>query len=209
MMATYIETIRLENGHFHLLDLHSQRMAATIGEAFGHAAEVPDLEGALRAVGSVPSNGTYKCRIVYDSGIREIEILPYEPRIVKSLRAVAADPRLDYHLKSCDRSALTALAAQRGNCDEVIITRDGFITDTSYTNLLLHGRDGIYTPRRPLLRGVMRQHLLNEGLIKEADLTLADLAPDNPLGITRVTLINAMLPPATAPVIPIDKIQLY
>ena len=204
----FIETIRLEGGRFHLLELHQQRLAATLREVYGGSVCVPDIEAALGSLCDIPDTGIYKCRIVYDTDIREIELLPYSPRTVKTLKAVEADASLDYHLKSCDRTALSALAEQKGNCDEVIIIRNGLVTDTSYTNLVFHSNDRLYTPRLPLLKGVMRQHLLTEGLLTEgllteADIRREDLVEGNRFGITGVSLINAMLPLEYAPVIPI------
>lgn len=56
-------------------------------------------------------------------------------REIRSLRLVAADDELDYHLKYADRSALARLLQRRDDCDEILIVRDGAITDTSYSNV--------------------------------------------------------------------------
>ena len=203
---TYIETIRLENGRFHLLKLHQQRLTATVRELYACDIDVPDIRTALDSIGSIPKNGTYKCRILYDTTICEIEFQAYQTRTVKSLKVIESDSSLDYHLKSSDRSALSVLASRKGSCDEIIIVRNGLITDTSYTNLVFHGKNGLYTPRQPLLKGVMRHYLLNKRTIQEIDLSPEDIAPANRLGITKVSLINAMLPLESAPVIPISEI---
>ena len=202
----YIETIRLENGHFHLLELHQLRMSATIREVYGNNIVVPDIRDNLGIVADIPAYGIYKCRIVYDNDIHDIEFKPYTPRDVRSLKVVEAPAGLDYHLKSCDRSALSSLALSRGDCDEVIILRDGLITDTSYTNLVFRSDEGLYTPRTPLLKGVMRSHLLKNGIIHEIDIRPEDIRPGNRLGITGVSLINAMLPLGFGPVIPVSDI---
>ena len=68
------------------------------------------------------------------------------------------------------------------------------------------GKNGLYTPRQPLLKGVMRHYLLNKRTLQEIDLSPEDIAPANRLGITKVSLINAMLPLESAPVIPISEI---
>lgn len=205
-MKEYVETIRLEQARFHLLPLHQQRMAATIREAYGDQLGVPSLEAALTSAIEIPDGAIYKCRVVYGTDIRKIEILPYSPRKVSSLRLVTAPSGLDYHLKTTDRTALSALAAEKGDYDEVIIVRDGLVTDTSYTNLLFKSAEGMLTPRTPLLAGTMRRRLLDEGLATPADITPSDLLPGNKLGITHAILINAMMPPASAPSIPISQI---
>nr|MBD5376339.1 hypothetical protein [Bacteroides sp.] len=204
-MSLYIETIRLEHCRFHHLPLHRQRMSATISEAFGSHAAEPLLEAALRTV-SIPGSGLYKCRVTYDTVIHQIDLEPYTPRPVRTLRIVNAPSSLDYHLKSADRTALTRLAALRGTCDEIIIVKNGLITDTTYTNLLFKAPEAIYTPRTPLLRGTMRQQLLDSGLIIPTDLTPSDITPGNPLGITHAILINAMMSPEKAPAVAVTDI---
>lgn len=203
----FIETIRLENGRFHLLELHQQRLETTVREIYGHNLIVPDIKTAFSEIGNIPVSGIYKCRVVYDTEIREIEILPYTPRTVRSLRVVDADADIDYHLKSCDRDALSALASQKEECDEVIIMRDGLVTDTSYTNLVFHGKDGLYTPGAPLLKGVIRRHLMQTGILTEIAIHREDMMVGNRLGITGVSLINAMLPLGATAIIPIENIQ--
>jgi 4-amino-4-deoxychorismate lyase len=76
----------------------------------------------------------------------------------------------------------------RGEADEVIIVRRALITDTSYSNLAFRSRGQWYTPATPLLRGTMRESLLACGLLREANITPADL----PL-YDAVCLINAMM----------------
>ncbi|MDE5635207.1 MAG: aminotransferase class IV [Muribaculaceae bacterium] len=98
------------------------------------------------------------------------------------------------------------LRLQRGDCDEILIIKDTLITDTSYSNIIFTGTDGIYTPRSPLLAGVMRQHLIDSGTLIEHDLTVSDIRPGNPLGITSAYMINAMLPPGAASPIPVGQI---
>ena len=80
MTTRYIETIRLENGLFHLLDLHQQRLTATVREIYGEEIIVPDIKTALSAIADIPVDGIYKCRIVYDTEISEIEFQPYTRR---------------------------------------------------------------------------------------------------------------------------------
>ena len=59
----------------------------------------------------------------------------------------------DYSLKYQDRSKLDRLFAMRGDRDEVLITINGIITDTSYSNVVLFDGSTWYTPEQPLLEG--------------------------------------------------------
>ena len=207
MTHTFIETIRFENGFFHLLDRHLQRMEMTVREIYGPGTVVPDIKAALAACARVKCSEVLKYRITYDWKIRNIEVIPYIPRIIRNLKIVESPSCLDYHLKRSDRSQLEALFSCRGACDEVLIIKDGLITDTSYTNVVFKGTEDLYTPRLPLLHGVMRRHLLNEGIVKERDLQLSDIVPGNPLGIAEVFLINAMLPLNAIP--PVNVCDVY
>lgn len=206
----FIETIRYEHGRFHLLDLHQRRMEATVREAYGpySTGHIPLLHEILHHPMHRDTCGdsVFKYRIIYDTRIRSIEYTPYIPRDIRSLMTVKAPATLDYHLKRSDRTALDNLRLQRGDCDEILIIKDSLITDTSYSNIIFKGTDGIYTPRAPLLAGVMRQHLLDTGAIIEYDLTVSDILPGNPLGITEAYMINAMLTPGAASPVPTGQI---
>lgn len=119
--------------------------------------------------------------------MEKVEYASYAMRPIRSLRVVC-DDSIGYDYKSVDRSALNALVTKRGNCDEIVIVKNGMVTDSSYTNLALYDGHEWLTPRRPLLLGTKRAFLLDQGLLKEADLTLADLRRAQ-----RVSLFNAMI----------------
>ena len=116
-----------------------------------------------------------KCRIVYGRSLSEISFAPYVPREIRSLRLVAADDELDYHLKYADRSALARLLQRRDDCDEILIVRDGAITDTSYSNVAFFDGRKYVTPDTFLLNGTRRQYLLGTGVLTECRITPSDL----------------------------------
>ena len=119
-------------------------------------------------------------------GIEQVEYIPYVMRCIQSLQIVT-DDAIDYSYKSTDRSALNALLAQRGNCDDIIIVKNGLVTDTSFTNIAIYDGTHWLTPRTPLLAGTQRARLLDEGSIQVADIT-----PDMLRQAQRVRLFNAM-----------------
>lgn len=108
-------------------------------------------------------------------------------RTISSLQVVC-DDTISYSYKSCDRSQLNALAAKKGDCDEIIIVKNNLITDTSFTNLAIFDGNNWLTPKHPLLHGTQRALLLDNGLIKEADITVDDL-----IKAKRIRLFNAMI----------------
>ena len=72
--------------------------------------------------------------------------------------------------------------------DDIIIVKDGLITDASYANLIFWDGENWFTPNTPLLKGVQREKLLKDGLIQEKEIKPSDLA-----SYQKVALINAML----------------
>jgi len=108
-------------------------------------------------------------------------------RPVHSLRLVTCD-EIDYSYKSTDRQCLNDLFAQRGGHDDILIIRDGLLTDTSICNVALWNGTSWITPARPLLCGTMRAYLLDKGLVQAEDIPVEDLPK-----YTRIRLFNALI----------------
>lgn len=199
-----VETIRVTDGTFRHLPLHIDRMRRSCLELYG--SPPPELRLTERDVPSDLMKGEVKCRVVYSTDIVSIGFTRYTPRTIRSLRTVT-DDSADYHLKLSDRRSLEALASRKGEADEILIIRNGLVTDTSFSNILCVCGDRWLTPAEPLLRGVMRQRLIEERRAIETDITPDMLLPGNRAGITAVILINAMLPPGKIPPIPLSGIM--
>ena len=184
MRQQFIETIKIADGQVLKLPYHQARMTDTIGHFFPSTA-VPSLESLLCPT---PCMTLYKARVLYGAqGVEDIQYSPYTKRVIRSLRIVE-DNSIDYPYKSTCRTRLNQLAAMRGEQDEVIIVKRGFVTDTSFSNIALleHGR--WVTPKHPLLPGTQRARLLHEGILQEDDIT-----PERLMQAEAVALINAML----------------
>lgn len=133
--------------------------------------------------------GIHKCRVLYGREIEEITCTPYQMREVSSLRLIAADT-VDYTYKSANRDELNALYARRGVADDVLIVKDGFLTDTSIANVALYDEkmEMWCTPSRPLLRGTKRAELIDKKIIVEREI------PQSHLGeYSKIMLFNAMI----------------
>jgi len=182
-MSLFFETIRIENGIPQHLHYHNLRLNRTIRENFSLSPRY-DLHDFLQ-VPPDAEKGTYRCKICYDTEIREITFTPYRRRNYRALRILDAD--IDYRYKSCDRSALETLYNRRGDCDDVLIVKHGLLCDTTIANIALY--DGLrwYTPKTALLEGTTRARLLEEGLLQTTDLTADDLRK-----CTKFALMNAM-----------------
>ncbi|GHB68536.1 4-amino-4-deoxychorismate lyase [Persicitalea jodogahamensis] len=146
------------------------------------------------------NDGKHKCRITYGAEIVNIEWEKYQPRTIGSLRVVKADG-LDYAHKYKDRQALNSLYDQRGSCDDVLIMRQGFITDTSYANIALFDGAGWYTPEHPLLAGTQRAYLLDQEIIKPRAIRADDIP-----AYVHLRLFNAMLPWEEGPTLEIERL---
>lgn len=184
-MPRFIESIKLLDGEYLNLPYHEERMYNTLWQVTGvkptrTLSQLLDLE--LR-----PSRGLYKCRVVYSEDRHYVEYVPYTMKPVGSLKLVKNDA-IDYKYKFEDRNELNEMFNQRGACDDVIIAKNGFVTDASYANLLLKFGNDWVTPTTCLFNGVMRQCLLAEGKIQEDEIRVNDL-----IRFDSVKLINALL----------------
>ncbi len=146
---------------------HEQRFEASYRKFFGRKPGFSLWEG-LSLEGADPSL-TYKLRIRYNASGTRWELAEYRSRLPETLRLVW-DDTVEYALKYSDRQALDRLAAQRDGADDVLIIREGLVTDSSYCNILFWDGREVTTPKRPLLEGTCRARLLAEKRIAEADI---------------------------------------
>jgi 4-amino-4-deoxychorismate lyase len=181
-MCQFIETMRIINGHVLHLDVHHARANAA-------RREVLNLHETIDFSGVIPRDiapGVYKCRVIFGAEITGVHIERYAPRRISSLALIDGGD-IDYAYKYADRTAIEALYAQRGTCDDILIIKDGLITDTSYANIVLSDGHRWYTPDAPLLAGTMRQRLLEKGMIREVQIRVQDLPH-----FRKFVLVNAM-----------------
>lgn len=195
-MCQLFETIRIADGKPGNLDLHEERLNRSRRKLFG-------LKDDLRLSDyiQVPeecSTGVFRCRVIYGQEVVSTEFTPYVPAPVRSLRMVHADNLL-YDHKYLDRSRLAGLI-NRDIADDILIVKDGFVTDTSYSNIVFTDGHEWVTPDTPLLHGTMRDRLLREGTIKAERITIDTLSR-----FSHFRLINAMLR-FESPLLPIANI---
>lgn len=183
-MYRLFETLCIRNGIAENLPWHRQRLESSYRTLFGKAPEF-DLEEII----NVPPGyrrGIFRCRLDYDRHHWKIQFTPYVLKEIESLQLVE-DNTIDYHHKYTDRNQLDALFALRGQCDDVLVIKDGRITDTSMANVILWNGQEWLTPATPLLEGTCRARLLSQGKIRASEIGAADL-----WSFSEVRLINAM-----------------
>ena len=195
-----IETIRVFNRKFENLPWHEARLNRTRAALWSFADNLT-LSNLLE-IPQPLDEGLYKCRVVYRNQIERVEFEAYSPRIVQSLRLIEIK-NLDYQYKYADRSLLNAAFAQRGQAHDVLMLRDGMVTDTSYANIAFFDGQNWLTPAQPMLEGTRRAQLLANGRIKTQKISADDLHK-----FVCARLINAMLDFDTTPTIPVAAIAL-
>ncbi len=183
-MSLLIETIRIINGGVENLEYHNARMNESRKELFD-SRELLDLSHYVQCPGYFGQSLTM-CRVLYDKFIREIDYVNYELRSIKTIQLVT-DNDVVYNHKYADRSSLDKLWHFRKAADEVLIVKEGRITDCINYNVALKSRSKWYTPAFPLLKGTARQRLMDEGQLEEEKIMIENLGD-----YSEIALINAM-----------------
>lgn len=183
-MCRLFESIRLEHGELQQLKLHEARMQRSRKELWNLTD--PIRLGEIVIPGDF-KRGIFKCRIIYKDSIESVEFLPYGIRKLKSLKLVTADT-LEYNHKYLDRTPIQEILLQNIDYDDVVIVKNGFVTDSSYSNLAFFDGRRWITPASPLLHGIRRQYLLDHDMIVEMD-----IRPENLGNFSEVSFINAMM----------------
>ena len=184
-MSLLLESIKLQNGEYHNLFYHEQRMNLAFKVLFGED-QWFNLEEFLLPL-ERPDSGLYKCRITYDDQSKDVQFLPYTPTAIKRVKLVE-DNDIHYEHKFVDRKNIDRLFSRREECDDILIVKNGRITDSSYANVVFRRKGQWYTPWSALLKGTMRQNLLEWNDISEEDIFVEDIK-----NFESFKLINAML----------------
>jgi 4-amino-4-deoxychorismate lyase len=197
-MSLLIESLKLKDGFLFNLETHQCRINRAMDELFPTGDRI-DLSKAI----SIPkeyNSGIYKVRVSYGPTIEKIEFESYAFRPVKSLKVVYHDT-IDYHLKYSDRQILQQLFERRGDCDDIIIVKNGLVTDSFAANLLFYDGKEWVTPSTPLLKGTKRQLLLDQRIIVEKEISEEDI-----WNYQNVGLINAMIDFEEMPVVSMERV---
>ena len=188
-----IQDGKLINLHWHEVRFHN---------AYSYHYDQPPPFNLLEGLGIPPefAQGKVKLRIRYNQQDRNFHFEHYQFQKIQSLQLVYT-MELDYQYKYSQREKLETLFAKRGNCDDVLIVREGWITDSSYANVVFFDGKDWWTPKNPLLEGTCRARLLAQGIIKEAELGVEDIK-----NFKGLKLVNA-LRDLNQPMIPISRLM--
>lgn len=181
-MSRFIESICCIDGVAMNLDWHQRRVDHVFCKHF-HT----DSFRLAEIITDVPPKGTYKCRLVYHDSPQSLEFLSYTPRSVKSLKVVHSN-NVNYAYKYEDRNQINVLLDRRQECEEILIVKNGLITDSSYANVALYNGREWHTPKYPLLEGTKRAQYIQNTLLVPKNIEITSL-----YRYQKVSLINAML----------------
>ncbi len=176
-----LETIKIEDGKVSNLSYHQARCNES-RKALFNSTDRLDLSSFIQA----PPKGLYRCRILYDEKIHSVEYIPYSPKEIHTLKIVSSD--LEYNHKYANRDALNKLLQEQSDADEIIIEKEGYLTDTTIANIAFYDGEQWFTPEKPLLKGTMRAKLLDEGFLHTKKIKKEEITD-----YTHVALMNAMI----------------
>jgi 4-amino-4-deoxychorismate lyase len=198
-MSRFIEAIKCKNGQLYNTEYHTARFNLTMKENYSNNSHV-DLDKLIK-IPAKCNEGLFKCRIIYSDQIHNIEFLPYQPQKINSLKLVE-DNGIEYSYKFADRKRLNELFEKRGSADDILIVKNGCITDSYFANSVFSDGQKWWTPDTPLLPGTKRASLIDAKRIFVTRIALHDLKKFKYVG-----LINAMLDLDNMPKIPISEIR--
>lgn len=173
----YFETIKCEDFEIFNLEYHNKRVSNTIGLNL-------NLQEYIYPI----SNELLRCKVIYDeTGVIDVLYFPYKKREIKSFK-ILNDNEVEYSKKYLNRTKLDELFEKKENCDEIIIVKNGVVTDTSIANIVIF-YDGLWiTSKNCLLNGTTKARLIEEKKLIEKDITLEMLQNSS-----KLALMNAMI----------------
>ncbi|NJL15311.1 MAG: hypothetical protein HC913_21455 [Microscillaceae bacterium] len=193
-----LESIRLFEGQFANLSGHQARLQRAFADLFpGHS---PPCLAEILSIPPEANKGLWKCRVEYNSEAIQIAYFPYQISPINQVQLVEAS-QLDYRHKWADRQGIAQCFALRKAADEILMVKNGYITDTSYGNVVFEERNQWFTPAFPLLEGTQRALLLEAGQIKAEA-----IKPQDVRHFRRFKIINALRIWDESPALPIGQI---
>jgi 4-amino-4-deoxychorismate lyase len=195
-MCPLIETIKCHDGELFNLSFHQARFDRARQFHYPGSQKI-NLSGSIK-IPTECANGLFRCRVIYARTIEKIEFIPHIYRQISSLKLITAND-ISYEFKYANREMLQQLFEQRGSCDDILIVKNGFVTDSFTANTIFFDGMQWWTPDTPLLPGIQRDRLLSEKKIKICPIPVNDL-----WNYQKIGLINAMQDMTDMPVIEIS-----
>jgi 4-amino-4-deoxychorismate lyase len=193
-MSQFLETIAIIDRIPQNVSYHQKRIEKS---------SLVQLEPFLKLI-KVPTQKLFKLSVQYNElQIEKFQLSPYIPSKISNFK-VLIDNKIDYSLKYTNRSQLDLLKNKAQGFDEVIIVKNGEVTDCTIANLIFFDDLKWITPENPLLAGTCRSRLINNGTIFPQKICVNQLT-----SFSKMMLINAMLDFDETSAIPITSNTFY
>ncbi len=183
-MYPLFETVCVKNAKIQNAEWHQWRYELAYRELYNKSANKNLFDNI-----KIPSkfkDKLIKLKISYNIDYQKVEFSEYIPKKIQTLKIIHNN-NIDYSLKYSARTNLLKMFDLRENCDDVLIVKNNFITDTSFANIIFFDGQNWITSATPLLKGTARERLLKTKIIKEKIITINDLNK-----FSKFKLINAM-----------------
>jgi 4-amino-4-deoxychorismate lyase len=180
----FFETLKLKNGHLYNLTYHQERVNSTLDAHFSDGKKI-NLQDLIAFTSEYPE-GLYKVRVDYGLTISKVSIEPYEIKTHRRLKILEVRS-FEYSFKYAERSFFASTLDENPGYDDILFTKNGLITDTTYCNIALFDGSQWITPGTFLLPGTKRKQLLLDKKIIERNITAEDLS-----SYKQICFINAM-----------------
>jgi 4-amino-4-deoxychorismate lyase len=181
-MKRLLETIKIQDGIIQNIIYHNQRFNRTRRHFWENSISIDLYEYII--IPEEFKSGTVRCRVLYEAEIEEVQFINYVKKPINSLKLVETD--LEYSFKWENRNEINKLVEQNKDFDDILMVKNGLITDTSYANIVFKKEDIFFTPKSPLLPGTKRQKFIDELSIIEID-----IKPSNLNQYSHFAVINA------------------
>jgi 4-amino-4-deoxychorismate lyase len=185
MKGKFFETIKLLDGQLQLLPYHEKRMKATRSFFYGIYDDV-----SLSDVIEVPAElqeGLFRCRVSYDKNIKDVDFYKYELKENSKILLLEIGKNYDYSFKFEDRVFFKNALEENPDVDDVLFLSNGFVTDCTYTNVILFDGNQWVTPDTQLLTGVKRQFYIDNGVV-----IVKKVKADHLVDYQKIAFINSM-----------------
>jgi len=186
-MYQLIESIKVLNNRLYNLSYHQRRIQWSFEKLYSKKSHCISFNELQKEALNLDNKVLYKLRIEYNEDTFKHEFLPYKRREINSLKVIE-DSSLDYSFKFNNRDKLFDHFNNKGDCDDILMTINGAVTDTFYCNVAFKKNGQWFTPDMPLLLGTKRQQLIDELLITPKELFVEDIPDYN-----EVSLFNSMI----------------
>ena len=173
----YFETIKCDDMEIYNVEYHQKRISRTI------AKNITLLDYIYP-----PNNELLKCKVIYDEeGVIDVSFTPYKKRDIKKLKLIY-DDTIEYKFKYENREHLHSLFDQKEKADDIIIIKNSLVTDTTIANIAILINGQWITPCLPLLPGTTQTRYIDNGTLKEKNITVELLQKAK-----KIALLNAMI----------------